>query len=109
MAGNIAWTIRNRRGADYVYMQQDDGVSPNYLEALVAASREFPKASILYTEMKVHGSAETIVRHKPILGDAIPRALTHLERMDTSMFRGLIRRFALDRMGPLRVNAAAEN
>src|SRR5829696_10284807 len=53
--------------------------------------------------MDVSGSAHQLVRHKSILGDAVSRALTHIERLETSMFRGLIRGASLDAVGGLQV------
>ncbi len=108
-SGNIAWTIRNRRGRDFVYLQQDDGVTPNYLEALVAAADRHPQASIVYSEMSVYGSETCMVRHEPIIGDQTTRVLCHLERMDTSMFRGLIRGFALAQIAGPRSNDDVES
>jgi hypothetical protein len=51
--------------------------------------------------MELSGTVQAMVRHQPILGEPIDRAMTHLERMETSMFRGLIRASALDQTGGL--------
>ena len=101
-AGNVERTIRARRGGFYTYLQQDDVVSPTMVADLMAAARRWPAASICYAEMDVSGQSTELVRHPPIVGESLARALTHLERLHTSMFRGLIPGWALDQVGPLR-------
>ena len=98
-AGNLNWTLQHRQGDFFIFQQHDDQVSPTYIADLVAAALQWPKASVCYSEMKITGHVDAMVRHKAILGDPISRALTHIERFDTSMLRGLIRSSALDRTG----------
>jgi glycosyltransferase involved in cell wall biosynthesis len=102
-AGNLDWTMRNRRGTFFIFQQHDDQVSPTCVADLVAAAARWPKAAVCFSEMDVSGSAHQLVRHKSILGDAVSRALTHIERLETSMFRGLIRGASLDAVGGLQV------
>jgi hypothetical protein len=45
-----------------------------------------------------------MVRDKPLTGAPLERALTHLERLDTSMFRGLMRGSALASTAGLLIN-----
>lgn len=92
-AGNIRWTMDQHRGDYFVYHQQDDGLSPNYIEALVQVAEAHPEISVCYAPMDVvtPEGHHWVDRHKSITGSPISRVLTHLERMDTSMFRGLTR------------------
>ena len=103
-AGNTDWTMRHRRGEFYIYQQHDDQVSPTYVADLVKAATKWPQASICYSEMKVSGLQNLMIRDKSLLGTPLSRALTHLERLDTSMFRGLMRGSALDGTSGLLVN-----
>lgn len=100
-AGNINWLIAHRTGDYFIYQQQDDWISPTYVEDLLATATKFPDAALCYAEMDVSGLVTAQVKHLPVLGAAVTRALTHLERLDTSMFRGLIRGSALAQSGGL--------
>jgi hypothetical protein len=54
--------------------------------------------------MEVSGTERFVARHKSIVGAPLSRALTHVERFETSMLRGLIRSSALDVVGGLQVH-----
>jgi hypothetical protein len=104
-AGNTDWTMRNRRGEFYVYQQQDDQISPDYIAKLVEAAARWPQATICYTVMEFSGRENLTVRQKPNLNrDPIRRALAHLESLNSGPLRGLIRGSALDATVGLRVN-----
>lgn len=103
-AANMQRTIDARRGAFYLYQQQDDIASPTYVADLLAATRRWPQASICYAEMDVSGQATALVRDPHLVGEPLTRALTHLEQLHTSMFRGLIPGWAIERVSPLRSN-----
>ena len=60
-----------------------------------AAANCWPEAAICYSEMEISGLENVVVRHKDVVGSPIERTLTHIERQETSMFRGLIRGSAL--------------
>ena len=94
-AGNHDWTIRARRGEFYIYQQHDDQVSPDYVAALVAAARQWPQASVFFSNMKITGLQNRINRSGACLGDPVTRALRYMERLDTIMLRGLMRGSAL--------------
>lgn len=103
-AGNTDWTMRNRRGAFYIYQQQDDLISPTYVADLVVASSRWPAASICYSEMRISGPQNVTIRDRSLLGAPVLRALTHVERQNTSMLRGLIQSSALDATSGLPTN-----
>lgn len=103
-AGNHDWTVRARRGEFYIYQQHDDQVSPDYVEALVAAALQWPRASICFSKVKITGLQNRINRSGSCLGDPIARALRYMERLDTIMLRGLMRSSALSGTSGLMVN-----
>jgi glycosyltransferase involved in cell wall biosynthesis len=103
-AGNTDWTMRHRRGEFYIYQQHDDKVSPTYVADLVEAATKWPQASICYSEMEVSGIQNLRIRDQSLLGAPLSRALTYLERLDSSMFRGLMRGSALDATSGLLIN-----
>lgn len=95
-AGNLGFTMKERKGEFFIFQQHDDQVSPTYVADLVEAAERWPQASICYAEMEVSGQSNFTARDDPILGDPIARALAHMELLRTSMFRGLIRGSAID-------------
>jgi hypothetical protein len=100
-AGNTDWTMRERRGAFYIFQQHDDQVSPTYVADLVAAASRYPDAAICYAEVHSSGVSSQTMRGVPLLGDPVERALTCLKFMDHAAFRGLIRGSALARTSGL--------
>jgi glycosyltransferase involved in cell wall biosynthesis len=103
-AGNTDWTIRNRRGDFYIYQEQDDLVSPSYVGDLVTAASHWPAASICYSEMRISGPQNVTVRDQSLIGEPMARALMHMEKLNTSMLRGLMRGSALNATSGVRNN-----
>lgn len=97
-AGNLDWTLRHRGGEFFTFQQHDDSISPTYVADLLAAAARWPEAAVCFAQMEVSdsGAVTAMVRQEPLLGSSVERALTHMQRLDTSMFRGLIRGSALD-------------
>src|SRR3954470_14520972 len=100
-AGNTDWTMRERRGAFYIFQQHDDQVSPSYVADLVEAALRYPDAAICYAEVQSSGLTSQVMRGVPLLGDPVARVLTCLKFMDHAAFRGLIRATALARTSGL--------
>jgi hypothetical protein len=100
-AGNTDWTMRERRGAFYIFQQHDDQVSPTYVADLVEAALRYPDAAICYAEVQSSGLTSQVMRGIPLLGDPVARVLTCLKFMDHAAFRGLIRGTALARTSGL--------
>jgi len=95
-AANTQWLIEQHRGDFFIYQQQDDGMTSNYVETLVAAAEAFPDAAICYAEMHVTDRTSQWVDRSPSLcGAPVQRALAHVERLRSIVFRGLIRSSAL--------------
>jgi glycosyltransferase involved in cell wall biosynthesis len=103
-AGNHDWTMRARSGEFYIYQQHDDQVSLDYVEALVAAARQWPQASACFSKMKISGLQNRVNRTGTRLGDPIMRVLHYMERLDTIMLRGLMRGSAIDATSGLIMN-----
>src|SRR5437868_1156381 len=96
-AANTDWTMRERRGAFYIFQQHDDQVSPTYVADLVEAALRYPDAAICYAEVQTTGIMNQIMRGVPLLCQPVDRVLTCLKFMDHTAFRGLIRSTALAR------------
>jgi glycosyltransferase involved in cell wall biosynthesis len=95
-AGNTDWTMRERRGAFYIFQQHDDQVSPTYVADLVEAASHTPNAAICYAVVHSTGIRTMVNRgFTPLSGPPIERLLAYLESMDCLPFRGLIRGSAL--------------
>jgi len=103
-AGSVDWTMRERKGDFYIYLHCDDQVSPTYVADLVEAATRWPDSAICFSEMAISGERRVLVRDRPVLGDPISRALTHIERLDASVFRGLIRGSMLDTTRGMRIS-----
>jgi glycosyltransferase involved in cell wall biosynthesis len=100
-AGNTDWTMRQRRGAFYIYQQHDDLLSPTYIADLVEASVRWPSAVICFSKLQFTGKRDEEVSSPSLLGDPTSRALSYLHRLDWIPFRGLIRGRALDKTSGL--------
>jgi glycosyltransferase involved in cell wall biosynthesis len=100
-AGNTDWTMRERRGAFYIYQQHDDLISPTYVANLVEAAARWPDAAICFSKLQFTGQRSEEIRSPPILGDRKTRVLNSLRRLDWVPFRGLIRGSALDKTSGL--------
>jgi GT2 family glycosyltransferase len=94
-AGNTDWTMRERRGAFYIFQQHDDQVSPTYVADLVEAASRFPDAAICFAEIQCTGLRTLVQPGFALLGPPIERATAYLENLDHVPFRGLIRDSAL--------------
>jgi hypothetical protein len=98
--GSTDWTMRNRRGEYFIYLQHDDRLSPTYVADLVAAAQRYPAASVLFSRMLDTGEgalAGPTQRLPSLTGEPVDRALAHIESLDGLALRGLIRGTALER------------
>jgi len=100
-AGNTDWTMRERRGAFYIYQQHDDQVSPSYVEDLVEAALAAPDAAICFAKMQCSGRVNVIQYGLSLSGPPIARIQAYLQSMDCAPFRGLIRGSAMARTSGL--------
>ena len=100
-AGNTDWTMRQRRGAFYIYQQHDDLLSPTYIADLVEAAARWPNAVICFSKLQFTGQMDEETSVPSLLGDRTARALSYLRRLDWVPLRGLIRGSALDKTSGL--------
>jgi glycosyltransferase involved in cell wall biosynthesis len=100
-AGNTDWTMRERRGAFYIFQQHDDQISPTYVADLVEAATHSPDAAICFAKIQYSGLRTLTQRGFAVAGSAIQRATAYLENLDNVPFRGLIRGSALARTSGL--------
>lgn len=102
-AGNLNWLMARADGDFFVYWQQDDLCSPDYLSALVEYAARHPEAACSYADVQWFGARDEHVHTPSVTGFALQRVLAQLESMSFLPFRGLIRREALAAAGPLRL------
>lgn len=102
-AGNLNWLMaRAVAQAEYfVYWQQDDLCTANYLEVLVDHMSRHPEAVCGYADVEWFGGRSGRVRTPSVTGFALERVLDQIETMSFLPFRGLIRRSALVAAGPI--------
>lgn len=103
-AANTDWTIRNRTGDFWIYMQHDDLISPTYVEDLVEAAAKFRNAAVCFARMSVSGTETGMVQPYELIGGPLERALAHVDRLESGAFRGLFRGTALNRTHGLKVD-----
>lgn len=102
-AGNLNWLMARADGDFFVYWQQDDLCSPDYLSTLVEYAARHPEAACSYADVQWFGARDERVHTPSVTGFALERVLTQLESMSFLPFRGLIRHDALAAAGPLRL------
>ncbi len=102
-AGNLNWLMARCDGDYFVYWQQDDLCSSNYLETLVGHTTRHPEAACAFADVQWFGARTELVHSPSVTGGALQRVLTQIETLDYLPFRGLITRRALAGAGPLRL------
>jgi len=100
--GNINWLMAQEDYEYFCYWQQDDLTSPDYLSALVDCADKNPSVACSYSDIQWFGMDHTRVVCPSVSGFSLSRALYFLETMNGVPFRGLIRRDAIGRVGPIR-------
>lgn len=85
----------------FVYFQQDDLLHPAYLEKLVGAMEARPDAALAFCDMHWIGDKHGFERHAGIEGEPVARVRDYAERLLHSALRGVIRREAIARAGPI--------
>lgn len=102
--GNINWLMSQVRTDFWYYHQQDDTVDPTYLEVLLEHARRYPRAAVVYCDMRSFGEREGGFVQEPVTGSTAERMLALLRDHHPAVaFRGLTRREALE-TGRLRPN-----
>jgi len=104
-AGNINWLMSQGPYDFFCYWQHDDFASHNYLSALLQSADENPSAVCYYSDIQWIGDDVARIVCPSVTGFPINRALFFFESMNGIPFRGLIRKEAIERTGPIRLTA----
>jgi glycosyltransferase involved in cell wall biosynthesis len=73
--GNFNWLVDRADTTFWCYMQQDDLISPTYLEALVTTARAHPHAAVVYSDMETFGERVQPVTMPSVGGSSSGRQL----------------------------------
>lgn len=101
-ARNTNWVMAQCDAEFFCYWQQDDLTTPDYLRSLIGFADENPEFVCAFCDLQWFGDWHTRMSCPSLTGFALTRALYFLETMNGVPFRGLIRKAAIDRIGPIR-------
>jgi len=104
-AGNLNWLMARCDAEYFVYWPQDDFVTTNYLQALMAHAERRPEVACAFAEVQWFGARSDRAIVPSVTGRALDRVRTQIETLSFLPFRGLVRRAALQEAGPLRIEA----
>jgi glycosyltransferase involved in cell wall biosynthesis len=99
---NINWLMAECRSEFFCYWQQDDLTTKDYLSSLIRFADANPDLVCAFTDIQWFGDEQTQSSCPSLTGFALTRSLYVLETMNGVPFRGLIRKFAINRVGPIR-------
>jgi GT2 family glycosyltransferase len=102
--GNFNWLLSHMEGEFFCYWQQDDLTTEDYLEKLLLAAQNFPAAACFYSDIQWFGDQTDTYVEESVTGLPIERALSIFQTMNGIPNRGLIRRAAIERAGPIASN-----
>jgi GT2 family glycosyltransferase len=102
--GNFNWLLSRSECEFFCYWQQDDLTTEDYLEALLLASHNCPAAACYYSDIEWFGETKGAYIEESVTGLPVSRALSIFEKMNGIPNRGLIRRSAIERAGPVASN-----
>lgn len=99
---NINWLMAECRSDFFCYWQQDDLAAKDYLNSLIRFADANPDFVCAFTDIQWFGDEQARSSCPSLTGFALNRALYFLETMNGVPFRGLIRKSAIERAGPIR-------
>jgi glycosyltransferase involved in cell wall biosynthesis len=102
-AGNINWLMSQPDYDLFCYWQHDDYTSPNYISELLRISTTRPSAVCYFSGIQWIGVLTSWVVVPSVTGFTINRSLSIFETLNGVPLRGLIRKGAIDRVGPIRL------
>jgi len=102
-AGNINWLMSQPDYDFFCFWQHDDYTTSNYISELLNSSTAHPGAVCYFSRIKWFGLRNDWMTLPSVIGYPINRSLVIFETLNGVPFRGLIRRNAIGRVGPLRV------
>jgi len=102
-AGNINWLMSQPDWDYFCYWQQDDLASVDYLSELLKGARTHPSAVCYFCDIQWTGQWSHRLSFPSVTGLRLDRALGIFETLNGVPLRGLIRKAAIDRAGPIRL------
>ena len=99
---NINWLMGECASEFFCYWQQDDLATKDYLRSLILFANANPDFVCAFSDIQWFGDARMRTSCPSLTGLALTRSLYLLETMNGVSFRGLIRKSAIDRTGPIR-------
>jgi glycosyltransferase involved in cell wall biosynthesis len=109
--GNLNWLLSQVETEFWYYHQQDDLTHESYLDVLIESIDRLPSAALVYCDIVPLGRiTEAFEPEPPVLGgSAFIRQMTMLhQHLVAFPMRGLTRREALRKAGPVPTNAVAD-
>jgi len=100
--GNINWLVAQTRTEFFCYWPQDDLATKDYLLSLVKFADANPSFVCAFSDIQWFEQEQALSTFPSLTGFALTRALYVLESMNGVPFRGLTRKDAADRVGPIR-------
>ena len=101
-AGNINWLMSQPDYDFFCFWQHDDYTTSDYISELFAKSTIEPDGVCYFSAIKWFGISDHWTKPPSVTGPAIDRSLSIFETLNGVPFRGLIRKTAIDRIGPIR-------
>jgi GT2 family glycosyltransferase len=102
-AGNINWLMSQPDYDYFCFWQQDDYTTSDYISELLAKSTIYRDGVCYFSRIKWFGLHDQWTIAPSVTGFAINRSLSIFETLNGVPFRGLIRKTAIDRVGPIRL------
>jgi len=104
-AENISFLMAKCLGDFWYYHQQDDFVTPDYVETLLNYARQTPAAAVVYCDIQSFGNYDALMGQPSVIGTAAMREISLLiSHYPAVAFRGLTRRDALQQAAGVRSN-----
>ena len=100
--GNLNWLLAQPIGEFFCYRQHDDRTAPEFFEVLLAAADARPDAAGVYADCQWQGGRSDLETAPSIEGDVLQRMRQHIEQKEPVAVRGIFRREAVERAGPIR-------
>ncbi len=102
-AGNLNWLMSQQDYDLFCFWQQDDFTTRNYIAELLKAAMADPSAVCCFSDIQWVGLRHNLTTTPSVTGSPLDRTLSVFELMNGVPFRGLIRRSAIERTGPIRI------
>jgi GT2 family glycosyltransferase len=102
-AGNLNWLMSQQDYDFFCFWQQDDFTTSNYIAELLKAATADPSAVCCFSDIQWVGLRHNLTITPSVTGSPLDRALSVFETMNGAPLRGLIRKSAIERVGPIRL------